>query len=177
MTLKSKARDRALTPKTFHTEIVVPGLDLLHDLGGPERSNKAEILLVAIAGQESNWEHRVQRVKTTKGWRDGPARGYWQFERMGGVIGVLTHPSSRVLARACCAECGVEPEPVPVHLALSENDLLACCFARLLLWTDPRPLPSGQWDCWDYYLKNWRPGKPHRVRWPAAYKAGLEVTA
>ncbi len=38
-------------------------------------------------------------------------------------------------------------------------------FARLLLWTDAKPLPAigDEQGAWDYYLRNWRPGKPTRT--------------
>jgi hypothetical protein len=163
--------DRANDVVSLDRQILRPALALLHARGGPPPSDPAARLLLAISGQEANWTHRVQRVKTAKGWRDGPARGLWQFERTGGVAGVLTHNASRVLARACCAECGVEPEPRSVHLALSEDDILACCFARLLLWTDPRPLPTGPAAGWNYYLANWRPGRPRKEHWARCWAA------
>ena len=42
---------------------------------------------------------------------------------------------------------------------------------RLLLLTDPKPLPViGDTDgSWEYYLRNWRPGKPHRHTWDDLY--------
>lgn len=161
-----------MTPKQLYTNVVVPGCDLLAELGGPPRDGRADVLLVAISGQEANWTAQRQHG-------GGPAHGLWQFERMGGVAGVLTHRSSRGLARKVCDHLGVLPQPTAVHKALAnsgaEADLLDCCFARLLLWTDPRPLPGTQWAAWDYYLDNWRPGKPHRDRWPTCYKEALYV--
>jgi hypothetical protein len=55
-----------------------------------------------------------------------------------------------------------------IHLAIEHNDILAACFARLLLWTDPRLLPQGPEravDGWAQYLATWRPGKPHAATW------------
>jgi len=51
--------------------------------------------------------------------------------------------------------------------ALETDDVFACGVARLLLWTDPRKLPAADDEdgAWEYYLRNWRPGKPHRDRW------------
>src|SRR5690606_35531315 len=46
-------------------------------------SDRATVMLLAIGLQESRFEHRRQ-IK-------GPARGFWQFERGGGVRGVMTH--------------------------------------------------------------------------------------
>jgi hypothetical protein len=63
--------------------------------------------------------------------------------------------------------------------ALERDDMLACAFARLLLYTDSRPLPAiGDADgAWDYYIANWRPGKPHRQTWDALYAQALEAFA
>ena len=77
--------------------------------------------------------------------------------------GVLTHERSRSYAADVCAERGVKPTMDAVYQALHADDVLAGAFARLLLWTDPRPLPAPN-DTeggWAYYERNWRPGKPH----------------
>ncbi|MNL86831.1 hypothetical protein D3C87_2157110 [compost metagenome] len=49
--------------------------------------------------------------------------------------------------------------------------MLAAGVARLLLWTDPKTLPSiGDVDAaWALYLRTWRPGKPHPQTWPALH--------
>ena len=44
-----------------------PGLDLLASIGGPRRDARADALLLTIAGQESAWTHRAQRVKRRDG--------------------------------------------------------------------------------------------------------------
>lgn len=156
-----------MTPREVFLSAVIPGLDLLHGLGGPARTDCAEVMLLAIAGQESAWTYREQH--------SGPARGLWQFERGGGVAGVLSHHASHLLACDLCAERGVEPAPRLVHERLATDDLLAAGFARLLLLTDPLPLPAvgDQHAAWMTYLKNWRPGKPHPQRWPANYASAL----
>lgn len=134
--------------------IIREGLCLL---AGKYHGTKAEILLAAIAYQESNFLHRRQ-IK-------GPARGLWQFEQGGGVWGVMNHRSSSAAAREVCAFRGVFFETKEVYNTLEHDDLLACAFARLLLWTDHRPLPDTEQEAWDYYIRNWRPGKPHPNRW------------
>ena len=142
------------------SRIVGPGLALL-----PSRmdSERARLMLLAIGLQESRFEHRRQI--------GGPARGFWQFERAGGVQGVLRHPATAKLAAAVCAEQGVEPTATAVYNRLEHDDLLACAFARLLLWSDPQPLPAPGYASasWQYYLRTWRPGKPHRHTWDALY--------
>jgi len=136
-------------------------------LPGKFVSVEATVMLLAIGLQESRFKHRQQI--------GGPARGYWQFEKGGGIKGVLRHRASKVHARAVCLLRGVEPTPEAVYAALTRDDLLSCAFARLLLYTDPAPLPAiGQAaDSWIYYLRNWRPGKPHRYTWGALYAEAL----
>lgn len=128
---------------------------------------EARTLSLAIGLQESRFEHRRQ-IR-------GPARGFWQFERGGGVRGVLRHTASAAQAKRLCAIRGVGTGEYEVHARLEFDDVLACGFARLLLWTDPKPLPDLG-DCqaaWDYYFRNWRPGKPHRQTWDALYDRAL----
>ena len=44
-------------------------------------------------------------------------------------------------------------------------------------YTDPAPLPrlGHQQTAWDYYLRNWRPGKPHPEFWPRHYTNALDA--
>jgi hypothetical protein len=137
--------------------VVAPGLALL-----PSRmdSDEARAMLLAIGLQESRLTYRRQI--------GGPAVGLWQFELGGGVVGVLEHDASAALAAGVCDARGVRPTPAAVYRALPIDDLLACAFARLLLFTDSKPLPSldaPAEQAWAYYLRNWRPGKPHRETW------------
>ena len=129
--------------------------------------DRARVLMLAIAGQESSWTDRVQQ--------GGPARGYWQFERGGGVAGVLSNAATIGAARLACAEARVMMTSGAVYDALATNDDLAAAFARLLLWSDVNPLPAlGEQDeGWNYYLRNWRPGKAGPDRWPANYQAAM----
>src|SRR5262249_49562675 len=61
-------------------------------------------------------------------------------------------------------------------VALPFSDTLACGFARLLLFTDPYPLPTTEDAGWDAYCgRLWRPGKPSRERWASSYRAALEA--
>ena len=123
-------------------------------------------LQLAIGLQESKLKDRWQVLN---GGRKGPARGLWQFEQGGGVKGVLKHAATATLAAEACARHGVPATPAAVWAALENNDVLAATFARLLMWTDPKPLPAPN-DTeggWAYYERNWRPGKPHPATWPA----------
>lgn len=126
-------------------------------------------MLLAIGLQESRFVHRRQ-IK-------GPARGFWQFEQGGGVRGVLQHGASSALAAKICAARKVPPMSTAVYAALEHDDILACCFARLLLWTDPKPLPAigDKQAAWDLYERTWRPGKPHRDTWDNLYDRAVEL--
>lgn len=140
--------------------IIAPAAKLLPHMDSP----KARMMLLAIGLQESRFEHRRQ-IK-------GPARGFWQFESGGGVRGVLMHKTSSYDAAKVCHARGVGSSTKEVYERLEHDDILACCFARLLLWTDAKPLPMiGDVEgSWDYYERNWRPGKPHPHTWPALYQ-------
>lgn len=148
----------------IHTAIN-PGLALL-----PAKMDTpaARVQLLAIGLQESRFLHRRQLG-------NGPARGLWQFERGGGVRGVLTHPASREHAYRICGLRGVEPVAAAVHPALEFDDVLSAAFARLLMWTDAWRLPAvgDAQGGWEMYIRTWRPGKPHPKTWAGFYAQAL----
>jgi hypothetical protein len=75
---------------------ILPILDAaLAGLPASMDSPQARVLLIAIALQESRLTHRDQIVKGKKPGVKGPALGLWQFEKGGGVRGVLRHPASK----------------------------------------------------------------------------------
>lgn len=135
--------------------VINPGLNLLPP---PFTSDEARILMLTIGMQESRFEHRKQL--------GGPARGFFQFESGGGYHGVVRHHATGALATRVLSDLHIPPWDG--FDAIQFNDTLAAAFARLLIYTDPAPLPSVNaapdvW--WDYYLRCWRPGKPHRSTW------------
>lgn len=132
-------------------------------------SVRARISLTVIALQESQLIYRRQ-IK-------GPARGLWQFEEGGGVKGVLHFSTTQHIAADVCEKLGVGNSIPEVYSTLEFNDILACCMARLLLYTDAKPLPEvGEVDAmWRYYVANWRPGKPHPQKWGVNYATALEL--
>lgn len=162
-----------MKPAHFHDYVLEPALEYMSTLGERRyNSLEARRLLMAIAWQESRITERAQI--------GGPARGFFQFESGGGLAGVVSHPSTQPTAVVLFKDLCI---PYPQRfLAIELNDTLACCFARLLLYTDPRPLPKGQpayaleEQGWQYYLRNWRPGKPHRATWGDAWRIGIETT-
>ena len=126
-------------------------------------SQPAFALIVAIALQESKLLHRRQ-IK-------GPARGFWQFEQGGGVRGVLSHHSSRGHIRAVLSALKYDDSESTSYVAIEHNDVLACAYARLLLWTLPQPV-AGRGEAaeaWEQYTSAWRPGKPHPETWDANF--------
>lgn len=143
-----------------------PALEIIGVTDKPQ----ARVMMLAIGLQESRFTHRRQMGS-------GPATGFWQFERGGGVKGVLRHATSKARAERLCKARGVAAEPMDAWAALETDDVLAAGFARLLLLTDPRALPDvsnsvGAWDC---YIRNWRPGKPHIETWTKFHKQAREA--
>lgn len=154
--------------------VIVPALKILNDLTGKHlmNSHQAQVMLVAIALQESAAKYRRQV--------HGPARGYWQFEKYGGTAGVMRHSSTGAYSIALMEELNFSPATVDeAWEALPYSEILAAGFARLLLWTDAKPLPAAypasEDAAWDYYIRNWRPGKPHKDRWAANWQEALKI--
>lgn len=149
------------------TEAIDPAYALL-----PARmaSTEATVQLLATGLQESRFEYRRQMG-------NGPARSFWQFERGGGVKGVMSHPASAAHMQAICEARGVPFTAMDIWQSMEFDDVLAAGAARLLYWTDPKALPSArdgaEWAnaAWALYLRTWRPGKPHRETWDANHAA------
>src|SRR5262245_34653406 len=81
--------DKPKQPPDAHTRfmaLVTAGLEWLEAVTGIPVSDEARVIMMAIAGQEGNWQYRQQI--------GGPAHSFWQFEEYGGVQGVLTHSAS-----------------------------------------------------------------------------------
>jgi hypothetical protein len=155
-----------MNAREFNNRIYQPAIEAACAAIEIPRSRAADQFLLTIAGQESGWTWRYQ-LRPGGPSADGayPARGWWQFEKMGGVVGVLEHPGSRQKCLALCDYCAVYPDEDDIWRAMEGHDVLAAGMARLLLWTDPRPLPTHVSPAWNYYLDNWRPGKPKPAKW------------
>jgi hypothetical protein len=156
-----------LSPRLFLLRCIEPGLSLLP---GYMVCDQSRVQLMSIAGVETNWAARAQKVE------DGPppALGYWQFQA-DGVAGVLE--AQRSLMTAVCATLDIPP--TSIWSAIQYNDPLACVVARLLLWSDREALPAiGDANGgFDYYVRNWRPGKPDKTRWGPAYSTACSTVA
>jgi hypothetical protein len=164
-----------VTPDKFLRHIVWPGLIFASDVSGHALGGaRAEVMLLAIAGQESALQHRFQV--------HGPARGFWQFERGGGLKGVLMHKATARIMDATLKELGIWghggiDSDGDAWDALPYSELLQVTAARCLLWTDPQPLPEvgDEQLAWAYYLRCWRPGKPRCDDWTTHYRAALQA--
>jgi hypothetical protein len=171
-----------MTPDFFFARIVEPTLAYMAaspSINVP-RSKSADVLLVAIAGQESFWKARRQIGMNYYPQKVG-ARGYWQFESTwGGPVAIndLFQKTDRQLS-VVCSSLDVPYDEYAVYEACAWNDTLACAMARLLLWIHPKPLPAigDKEGAWQYYLNQWRPGAPHRHTWDARYDAALAAIA
>ena len=171
--------DLPATPRAALHEAVIPGLSLL-----PARldSIAARLMILVIFMQESNLAVRAQVLN---GGGKGPARGLAQFERAGGVAGIHRHPATSELLRQVCVARKVPFHPSAIWKALEVDDLLATACARLLLLSDPAPLPTiGDLDAaFAYYLRTWRPGAATTpagrakclARWRKHYPRALEA--
>lgn len=129
-------------------------------------SDAARVMLLAIGLQESRLTFRQQ--KTSDPYRPGPAAGLWQFERGGGVAGVMSHAQTHTYALEFTRSRKVPFDSSLIWSALPHDDILAAGFARLLLWADRQPLPAvdaGPDAAWNCYTRNWRPGRPRRESW------------
>lgn len=132
-------------------------------------SPRARVMLLSIGQQESRFEYRRQMG-------NGPAKGFWQFERGGGVKGCMSHQLSKPLLESLCKARGVAFDAMAIWNALETDDVLAAGLARLLLWTEPQNLPdvSDVDGAWELYLRTWRPGKPHVSTWADFHRKAQE---
>jgi hypothetical protein len=131
----------------------------------------ARLMMLAAQKQEDPEERRYQVVKRTAATAQenivgprtakGPARGLWQFEKGGGVAGVM-HFGGKVGAYALdvCDAMNIPFQREVIWSTLESNDVLAACFARLLLLSDPKKLPlvDDPFGAFELYLRTWRPG-------------------
>lgn len=149
-------------------DAIVPAYRLLPSwMNTPE----ATAMILAAGMQESRFKYRVQKI-AGQPYVKGPARGYWQFERAGGVRGVMSVRKKEAMTLAFM--CDVDWSERAIHEALETDDILAAGMARLLLACDPHPLPAlncESQEAWETYMRCWRPGKPRRDTWDVFHYA------
>jgi len=156
-----------MTTIEYATRLVYPAaLSLLpRHMDTPE----ARAMLTAIGLQESAFAARRQAD-------DGPARGFWQFEPAG-VRAVLNHRASQPHIVAALVTLGYSALADTSSRAIEHNDVLACVYARLLVWTHPQRLPRQGERAYaqEYYLWLWRPGRPRLDKWPANFERAWQL--
>lgn len=162
-----------MTPGLALRHIIDPNLRALAELGAPcPISDSARTMLLAIAMQESGLAHRRQ-VR-------GPARGWLQFEA-GGVAGVLAHVACRPWLRVALDAWLLPTTAFALHATLEWSDTAAVWLARALLWADPAPLPPPSPESvgisYSYYIRLWRPGRPHPEAWPGHWERACRAVA
>lgn len=150
-----------------NSEIISPAMRLL-GVARNYDTPAARVMLLTIGQQESRFLYRAQVPSKI-------ARGFWQFEKGGGVKGVLTHMSSASEMTRVLDLIHVTRDDV--YQAIEYHDALAAVCARLLLYTDPHPLPavSNAEGAWQLYSRVWRPGKPHRETWDVYHTKARQV--
>ena len=116
-------------------------------------ASKAAMVLLYATSRQENPKRLAQQV-------GGPAVGDYQFEKGGGVEGVLGHRASSVYALQVCMARKVDGSRDAVYEALKTDPVLAAALARLLYYTDPKALPEvgNEFGAWALYLRTWRPG-------------------
>jgi hypothetical protein len=137
-------------PALTLAEITQRGIDPALRLLPPKMDTpEARLLLLAIGAQESSFRDRRQIVWVKEGGKRvlrplGPARSFWGAEKGGGMVhGVRTHPATSDYAQALYIARQVKQTDLAIWNAIENDDVLAAGLARLLLYTDPKPLPSG----------------------------------
>lgn len=159
-----------MTTPSFLLKIIDPlftYMALTADIAIPVSDN-ARVIELAIAGQETDWKYRLQM-------NGGPARSYWQFEKGGGLAGIMKLFPAKV--SSLCNGFDIPYNMDIIFEAMAWHDPLAAGLARILLWSDPRKLPEvgDEKGAWQYYLDTWRPGMPHPEKWAAVYAQSLSL--
>lgn len=148
--------------RDFLINVIRPALKSL-----PEkmRGEEAEIQLLFTALQESELKNRKQMG-------NGPARSFFQFEKIA-IKEVLQNPKTADIARRRCADDFVSSSEVYDYFGLPAGDILSAIFARLNYWLSPLPMPHpgprAIDDACGMYLLTWRPGKPQPATFSRNY--------
>lgn len=153
----------------INTYIIPAALSLLpKEMDNP----RARAMLLSIGLQESRFTYRRQLGAVPY------AKGLWQFE-VTGIRGVRVHDQTRDLfnqiLNTLCYDSGIQVDQI--HTAIEHNDILACCIARLLLWTLPQSLPGrdNPQEGYKQYINAWRPGRPHPKTWNQFYSVAWDT--
>ena len=128
-----------MTPQRLIQTGIAPALAEL-EAAGIKDTTDARRFLLAIALQESSLRYRRQVL--AGGAQTGPAASWYQFEKGGGCVGVLTHRAVADRMKKVCADYNIEAAPQGLWEGMRFNDVVASAAARLLIYTLPKNLPT-----------------------------------
>lgn len=164
-------------------EDIESGLSLLPAI---RKTDAARLQVYATNRQENPNRSPRQLIKKDGRLQPlGPAAGDYQFELTGGIRGLRNFKSAIVqgqLAEACKAR-KVPRNAEAIFDALQVDPVFAAALARLLYYTDPKPLPAvgDEAGAWALYLRTWRPGaydrQPEelRAKWRKSYADAMKA--
>lgn len=159
------------------------GLALLPE---PLRTIDAKVQLYATSVQENPTRAPRQLIKKDGKLQPiGPAAGDYQFEKTGGIRGLVNFKSAR-LQQMLSEVCKARKVAVNVDAlfdAIQVDPVLAAALARLLYFTDAAVLPKAGAEqyAWGVYLRTWRPGAYERdpeglrAKWSRSYAEAMKA--
>lgn len=161
------------------------GLALLPE---PLRTLDAKVQLYATSIQENPTRAPRQLIKKDGKLQPiGPAAGDYQFEKTGGIRGLINFKSTRVQAMLAgvCKARNVATTVDALFEAIQVDPVLAAALARLLYFTDSGALPraGAEQYAWEVYLRTWRPGAYERdpqglrAKWSTSYAQAMKAYA
>lgn len=150
------------------------------------RTIDAKVQLYATSIQENPTRAPRQLIKKDGKLQPiGPAAGDYQFEKTGGIRGLLNFKSDRLqsMLRSVCAVRQVPQTADSLFDGIQRDPILAAALARLLYFTDSGALPKAGAEqyAWDVYLRTWRPGayerdpKGLRNKWAQSYAEAVKA--
>lgn len=159
------------------------GLALLPE---PLRTLDAKVQLYATSVQENPARAPRQLIKKDGKLQPiGPAAGDYQFEKTGGIRGLVNFKSARLqkMLSGVCKARKVAESVDALFDAIQVDPVLAAALARLLYYTDSGALPKAGAEqyAWAVYLRTWRPGAYERdpeglrAKWSQSYAEAMKA--
>lgn len=159
-------------------KVVIPACAVLSVLSGRNMASRDAIrMLLAITQQEDYRQQRRQQGQNGKPLPDYVgAYGLTQIERA--TVRLLqNHERIRNISAIGVLIASAQAEALCIEMTKPRGDVLSFILARLLLWCDPKPLPTTEAEGWACYAERvWRPGKPIRESWSRNWKLATEAT-
>lgn len=152
------------------------------------RTLDAKVQLYATSIQENPTRAPRQLIKKDGRLQPiGPAAGDYQFEKTGGIRGLINFKSARLqqMLDAACLDRKKTKTEDGLFAAVQVDPVLAAALARLLYFTDSGALPKAGAEqyAWEVYLRTWRPGayerdpKGLRAKWSKSYAEAMKAYA